>query len=157
MIFRELYIPKYDWFVQVFYHVTCFWTDEILDCLRNIGCPPDKMEEAYQNLTACKLNTGLTYSNYHFRESVMVVGKTSSSSEFSNSLMHECRHLEDHIAKVFKMPSGGEEVAYLAGYIGQKLSKDMQMFICTCDCHKHQKKKLSNSICKNNIKPRIDK
>lgn len=157
MIYRELYIPKYDWLVQIFYHVTCFWTDEIVDCLRNIGCPPDKLEEAYQNLTACKLNTGLTYSNYHFRESVMVVGKTSSSSEFSNSLLHESRHLEDHIATVFEMPLGGEEVAYLAGYIGQQLSKDMQMFICTCDCHKHQKKKSSNSICKNNIKPRIDK
>lgn len=163
MIYRELYIPKYDWLVQIFYHVTCFWTDEIVDCLRNIGCPPDKLEEAYQNLTACKLNTGLTYSNYHFRESVMVIGKTSSSSEFSNSLLHESRHLEDHIATVFEMPLGGEEVAYLAGYIGQQLSKDMQMFICTCDCHKHQKKKSSiktrssNSICKNNIKPRIDK
>ena len=72
----------------------------------------------------------------------MVIGKTSSSEEFSDSLMHELRHLEDHIATAYKMPVGGEEIAYLAGYIGKKLSKDIQMFICSCYCHKHQKKRL---------------
>lgn len=69
----------------------------------------------------------------------MVIGKTSSSDEFSDSMMHELRHLEDHIATAYKMPAGGEEIAYLAGYIGRKLSKDMQMFICSCNCHKHQR------------------
>ena len=138
----NLNIPKYNWLVHIFYHVTCYWTDEIMDCLKSIGCPPQKLKESYRNLEACKLNTGLTYSNYHLRESVMVIGKTSSSEEFSDSLMHELRHLEDHIAIVYKMPAGGEEIAYLAGYIGRKLSKDIQMFICSCDCHKHQKKRL---------------
>ena len=142
MIYRELNIPKYNWLVHIFYHVTCYWTDEIMDYLKSIGCPPQKLKESYRNLEACKLNTGLTYSNYHLRESVMVIGKTSSEEEFSDSLMHELRHLEDHIAIVYKMPAGGEEIAYLAGYIGRKLSKDIQMFICSCDCHKHQKKRL---------------
>ena len=118
MIYRELNIPQYNWLVHVFYHVTCYWTDEIMDCLKNIGCPPQKLKESYRNLKACKLNTGLTYSNYYLRESVMVIGKTSSSDEFSDSMMHELRHLEDHIATAYKMPAGGEEIAYLAGYIG---------------------------------------
>lgn len=142
MIYRELDIPKYRWRVHIFYHVTCYWTDEIIECLKNIGCPPQKLREAYHNMIACKLNTGLTYSNYHLMESVMVIGKTSSYDEFSDSLMHELRHLEDHIATVYEMRLGGEEIAYLAGCIGKKLSKDMQMFICSCDCHKHQKKQL---------------
>ena len=141
MIYRELNIPQYNWLVHVFYHVTCYWTDEIMDCLKNIGCPPQKLKESYRNLKACKLNTGLTYSNYHLRESVMVIGKTSSPDEFSDSLMHELRHLEDHIAVACKIPTGGEEIAYLAGYIGKKLSKDVQMFICSCDYHEHQKKR----------------
>lgn len=142
MIYRELHIPEYDWLVHIYYHVTCYWVDEIMDCLEGIGCPPDKLEESYRNLTACKLNTGLTYSNYRTQESVMVISRTSSPEEFSNSIMHECRHLIDHLATVYKMPQGGEEVAYLAGYIGGKLFKDIQIFICNCNCHKHQKEKL---------------
>lgn len=154
MIYRELYISKYDWLVHVFYHVTCYWTDEIMKCLENIDCPEEKLEESYRNLTACRLNTGLTYSNYRLKESVMVIGKTSSPKEFSDSLMHELRHLEDHIATVFDMPVGGEEIAYLSGYLGKKLSKDIQMFICNCDCHKHQVKDIMNKS-KNNGYKRI--
>lgn len=142
MIYRELYIPKYDWLVHIFYHVTCYWTDEIMKSLERINCPAEMLEESYRNLTACKLNTGLTYSNYRLKESVMVISKTSSSREFLDSLKHELRHLEDHIAAVFDMPLGGEEIAYLSGYIGKKLSKDIQMFICNCDFHKHKIKSL---------------
>lgn len=61
MIYRELNIPKYNWLVHIFYHVTCYWTDEIMDCLKSIGCPPQKLKESYRNLEACKLNTGLTH------------------------------------------------------------------------------------------------
>lgn len=117
--------------------------------LENIDCPEEKLEESYRNLTACRLNTGLTYSNYRLKESVMVIGKTSSPKEFSDSLMHELRHLEDHIATVFDMPVGGEEIAYLSGYLGKKLSKDVQMFICNCDSHKHKIKSLCGRKKKN--------
>ena len=133
MIYRELHIPKYDWLVHVYYHVTCYWVDEIMDCLEKIDCPDEKLKESYGNLTACKLNTGLTYSNYRLRESVMVISQTSSPKEFLNSIMHECRHLEDHIAIAYKMPVGGEEVAYLTGYIGGEISRDIQMFTCPCN------------------------
>ncbi len=39
-----------------------------------------------------------------------------------------------------KMPIGGEEVAYLAGYLGRMLYEDVQLFIC--DCRKHKREKL---------------
>ncbi len=135
MIYRKLYIPQYDWLVHVFYHVSCYWVDEIMDCLKSIGCPPKKRQLSYNNIVSCKLDTGLTYSNYKKKKSVMVISKTSSPQEFANSVSHEGRHLEDHIAIAYDMEMGGEEIAYLAGYLGKKLSKDMQMFICTCHCH----------------------
>ena len=119
MIRRDLYIKKYDWQVHIFYRVTCYYTEELIGLLKSIDCPKDKAREAYNNLVSCKLDTGVTYSNYKLRKSVMVISKTSSPEEFLNSLKHECRHLEDHIATAFKMPIGGEEVAYLAGYLGR--------------------------------------
>lgn len=140
MIRRDLYIEEYDWQVRIFYRVTCYHTDEIISLLKSINCPEDKAREAYDNLVSCKFDTGVTYSNYKLRKSVMVISKTSSPEEFSNSLKHECRHLEDHIATAFKMPIGGEEVAYLSGYLGKMLYRDMQLFIC--DCHKHKREKL---------------
>lgn len=82
----------------------------------------------------------------------MVIGKTSSPKEFSDSLMHELRHLEDHIATVFDMPVGGEEIAYLSGYLGKKLSKDVQIFICNCDCHKRKIKGIKNKTRNNEYK-----
>ena len=116
--------------MHIFYRVTCYYTEEIIGLLKSIDCPKDKAREAYNNLVSCKLDTGVTYSNYKLRKSVMVISKTSSPEEFFNSLKHECRHLEDHIATAFKMPIGGEEVAYLAGYLGRMLYEDVQLFIC---------------------------
>lgn len=141
MIYRKLYIPEYDWLTHIFYHVTCYWVDDIIDMLESIDCPEKELRESYENLMACKLNTGLTYSNYRLRESVMVISDTSSAKEFSNSLRHECRHLEDHISIAYGLSVGGEEVCYLAGFIGEELSDDMAMFICDCDCHEKDIKK----------------
>lgn len=136
MITRRIHIRKYDWVVHIFYAVTCYWTDIIMDTLESIDCPENILLESYHNLNACKLDTGLTYSNYGRRETVMVVGLTSSPSEFLNSFDHERKHLEAHIAKTFRINPWGEEIAYLSGDIAQMLTEDVQMFICDCNEHR---------------------
>lgn len=141
MITKDLYIPKYRWIVHIFYRVTCYYTADILSCLESIECPDDKLRAAYKNMISCHLDTGLTYSNYNLHESVMVIGKTSSYKEFANSLFHETRHLCDHIGIACNMEMGGEEIAYLTGYVGEKLASDIQMFICDCNCHENEIKK----------------
>lgn len=142
MIERKIYIDNYDWEVHIFYHVTCYWTDRIMDCLKDIECPADKLRKSYKLLSSCESNTGITYSNYRLRSTVMVICDTSSSAQFVNSLDHERKHLEAHIAQAFNIPPYGEEIAYLSGDIGQLLAKDMQMFICDCDCCKNKVKRL---------------
>lgn len=136
MITRDLYIRKYDWLVHIYYAVTCYWTDEIMQKLYDIKCPSDKLHVAYRNLTKCKLDTGLTYSNYQMRETVMVIGLTTSPAEFLNSFDHERKHMEAHMAQALQIDPWGEEIAYLSGETAQSLSKDVQLFMC--DCHKHK-------------------
>lgn len=136
MIARRIHIKKYDWVVHVFYAVTCYWTDRIMDVLESIGCPERILRSSYKNLMSCKLDTGLTYSNYNIRETVMVVGLTSSPAEFLNSFDHERKHLEAHIAQAYDIYPYGEEIAYLSGDIAQMLVEDVQLFICDCDKHK---------------------
>ncbi|MFR5374774.1 hypothetical protein INE86_03436 [Parabacteroides distasonis] len=138
MIRRDYHIKRYDWVIHVLYNVTCSRISDIIALLRRAGCPESKIREAYGNVGSCKLDVGLTYSNYRSRESVMVIGRTSSYREFSNSLFHECRHLTDHMAIALNMDVGGEEIAYLSGYIGGKLAPDIQLFICDCNCHKNE-------------------
>lgn len=138
MIRRDYHIKRYDWVIHVLYNVTCSRTSDIIALLRRVGCPESKIREAYGNMGSCNLDVGLTYSSYRRRESVMVIGRTSSYGEFSNSLFHECRHLIDHMAIALNMDVGGEEIAYLSGYIGGKLAPDIQLFICDCNCHENE-------------------
>ena len=136
MIRRDYHIKRYDWVIHVLYNVTCSRTSDIIALLRRVGCPESKIREAYGNVGSCKLDVGLTYSNYRSRESVMVIGRTSSYREFANSLFHECRHLTDHMSLALDMEIGGEPIAYLSGDIGALMSDEIRMFIC--DCHRHR-------------------
>lgn len=142
MIYQELYISKYDWLVHIYYAVTCYWTDEIMMRLYDTGCPKNKLNDSYHNLMSCKLDTGITYSNYRNRETVMVVGLTSSPAQFINSLDHERKHLEAHIAQAMNIDPWGEEIAYLSGEIAENLISYIKMFVCDCECHKKEREDL---------------
>lgn len=142
MIVKDLYIDRYDWHLRVFYAVDCYYTREIIYELKAIQCPRKNIERAYRNMTSCRLNTGLTYSNNALRETVMVIGMWSSASEFDNSFSHELRHFTDHVANAFGLESGGEEVAYLTGNIRKELYSINKMFLC--DCHGHNKDRERN-------------
>ena len=119
MVTSDVYIRKYDWNVRIYFAVTCYYTDEILDALYGIDCPPDVMNRAYNNMMQCALDTGLTYSNSH--RSIMVVALSSSPAQFLNSFEHELRHLTDHIAIAEGLESGSEDVAYLTGDLNSML------------------------------------
>lgn len=102
MIIQEFYIPKYgDWHVKVYYAVHTYWADRIIMDLYRIGCRGDSLKRAYRNLTEGRMNTGLTYSDYRRRETVMVISLTSTPEEFQNSWDHEKGHLCRHISKAF--------------------------------------------------------
>lgn len=149
MILKDLYIEKFDWHLRIYYAVTCYYIDEIMQDLFEIHCPESKMRKAYRNMSACRLNTGLTYSNPRLRESIMVIGLWSDASEFDNSFAHELRHFADHVANAFRLKMGGEEIAYLTGDIRKKLYPVNSMFLCDCHCHDRDVEK---EICKCNYK-----
>lgn len=128
MIIQDFYIPQYDWHIRVYYAVTTYWTDDIILDLRRIGCAGNTLRRAYENLERGDLNTGLTYSNNG--ESVMVISKTSTPAQFLNSWMHELRHLSRHIEQSCGISPYGEEAAYLAGDIAQRMFPIAQEFIC---------------------------
>lgn len=115
MIRQEISIPRYDWHVYAYYAVDCYYTDEIVSRLRELGCERDFLQRARRNMACGNLNHGLTYSNLQEGESVMVVGLASSAEQFLNSLAHELFHLVNHICEARRVDVGSEEAAYLMG------------------------------------------
>ena len=130
MIVQDFYIPKYDWIVKVYYAVTTYWISEILCELHRIGCRGEDFKQAYRNLSSGALNTGLTYSDFEERETVMVIALTSSPGEFQNSWDHEKGHLCRHISQAFNIDPYGEEAQYLSGEVGQKMFPIAKNFLC---------------------------
>lgn len=138
MIRQEIYIREYDWIVHALYAVTDYYVEEIMDYLWTLGCDAHKAKQAYENMTSGQLNNGLCYSNYVKKESVLVIAKTTSAEEFTNSMFHELTHLQSHIAQVFYLKPTSEDVAYLTGGIIMQMYPKVKHLICNC-CRKNNK------------------
>ena len=131
MITQDFYLPKYGgWHVKVFYAATSSKARMIMEELANIGCHGVDLVTAARNLSNGKPDTGLTYSNYHLRETVMVVSITSSPAQFLNSWTHEMLHLCRHVSTCFGLDPYGEETAYLSGTVAQKMFPVAKKFLC---------------------------
>lgn len=127
---QTIYLKSWDWLVSVFYDCGSEDADEALSALRNIGCRGWQMQSAIRNLKSGGRNNGVTCSNGKLRESVMIIGKTTSAAEFANSYDHEKGHLVKQIVQCEHMNPFGEEAEYLAGAVGGKTFKVAKGFLC---------------------------
>lgn len=130
MIVQNLYIEKYDWYVEVFYAVEGINIPSIMRALENIHCSEEDLLESYSLLRRSEYNVGLTYSNFEERSSVVVIGLTDSAAEFQDTFDHEKGHLAMHIAMSEDIDPFGEEYQYLTGAIGKKMFKAAKLFMC---------------------------
>lgn len=117
---------RVDVFIEDGYH-----PDEVMECLEEMGAPNGILERAHRLLVENNPNQAFTYSNG--RRTVIWIGKTTSSEEFINSMIHELRHLVDHIAEYYGLENN-ETVGYISGDAAFLLAEE----ICEhgCRCHK---------------------
>lgn len=132
MIRAKLYLPEYDWTIYAYIAVHEYYTYEILDRMRMIGADSVSLSKAHNNLTARQLNNGLTYSNVVSRQTVWVTEITSSAEEFFNSIVHEIRHLQQHISNAYNLDENSEDVCYLCGEIALRLFPYVRSLLCDC-------------------------
>jgi hypothetical protein len=57
--------------------------------------------------------------------SAMFVGKSSSMSQFWNTIAHECSHLVDSISSYYDVDCNTEDRAYLQGFIFQRIVEEI--------------------------------
>lgn len=130
MIRATLYLPRYDWTIYAYVAVHRYYRDEILDRMIELGADEQTLVRANTNLSSGTLNNGLTFSNGRMRSTVWVVELTSSAGEFFNSVVHEIRHLQQHIANEFGIDENSEEACYLCGDIALKLFPYCKKMLC---------------------------
>ena len=130
MVRQIIYILDYDWVCKVYYDARPDDAQEILDKMESIGCDKYDLLDAEYNLTSGLKNNGVTYSNFRERNSVMVIGQTSSAAEFQDTFDHEKNHLAKHITQASGIDPLGEEASYLSGAIGHQMFVVARFFLC---------------------------
>ena len=132
MIKQTIYIDSIGWLVHAYFHKTRYDVDEIMEKLWDLQCNAEIAQKAFNNLISDSLNMGLCYSNYHTKESVLVVGRASSADEFFNSIVHELSHLQGHICDVIGLDPKGEEIAYYMGDLSRDIYPSISHLLCDC-------------------------
>lgn len=136
MIRQKITLPKCDyWEIYAYYASTKYEVDEIMEKLWEIGVDSTNARQAFENLSSGDLNTGLCYSNYSLRKSVLVVALTSSPAEFLDSLTHEATHVCVHIATTLGINHKSEDFAYLVGDLCREMYPYVSHKLCNC-CNK---------------------
>lgn len=115
--------------VWAYFAKTTYYADEVMENLLRIGVSGEDVHTAYLNLRNKAVDTGLTYSNYATRESVMVVGLSSSPAEFLNSFVHELGHLTAQIGEALGLDVMGEEIRYLGGGLAREMYPYIRPFL----------------------------
>lgn len=94
--------------------------DRMRAIMESFLLPEYKIIEAMDVLR--KKNTGMTISNSATTMSVMFVSPATSYSQFADTIAHELDHVQDAILRHYGVEHGGEEAAWLQGYLMRKFS-----------------------------------
>lgn len=132
MISQVFYIPQHRWVFRVYIPMSCYWTDEILRHLWRLGASDEILYEAANNMQCGKLNNGLTYASDKDRETLVVVGQTTTAAELFNSVVHEIDHAAMFTFPLLGITPGTEEAAYFKGGLARDVFPIIQPYLCDC-------------------------
>lgn len=130
MIVQNIYLSKYKWHIKVYYAVDAYYTEDILEELLNYNPTVGEYAKIQTLMENYEYNTGFTFTDYDLKQSLVVIGLTTSPSEFQSTFDHEKGHLATHIAKYYDIDPYGEEYQYLTGNIGKLLFPVARKFLC---------------------------
>ena len=126
----HIYVKGQKWNITAFYPVTRYHVEEIIDSLYQINCNEEDLKKAYINITSDNVNNGLTFSNYFYRESVIIFAISISPAKYFNLITHELHHLSVHIAVSSGFNLQGEEVCYINGDIAEMMFPVVVYLLC---------------------------
>ena len=129
MIEQGFSIGNRNWWVMVYYDVrTPDDLRKVEGALMASGCPKEMIKPAIENLKGW--NRGYTFSNLDKRTSIIIIGKATDASQMFDSIVHEMKHLAEHIGECYGIDPREEQSAYLQGDVGRKMWPAAAMVLC---------------------------
>lgn len=113
MIYRELYIGR--WHVCFVFAPDGYDDNAILDILYDLDASDYLLVKAGKKMREGRPNEGFTFSNGEMKEALVVIGPTTSSAEFLDTLTHEIHHLAVVVANSLGIDLESETPAYISG------------------------------------------
>ena len=110
---EKVYINSCDWDIIIYFDYDCICRKEVLDELGEFGISKKRFDRAKNELSKCLFNTGMTYSSFIDKSSIVVIGRASSSKEFAKTYIHEIGHCATHIIQYLGISPYGEDIRYI--------------------------------------------
>lgn len=132
MIKQDIVLPAHAWKIRIYYEVTSLWADVIMEDLRSLGIKGKQEKIACTATKKSDLDTGLTFSNYDERKTIVVVCNGSNGAQFFNSLIHEFLHVQRHICEANDIDPYGEPAAYIMGDLAGMAYPKIHHLLCGC-------------------------
>ena len=119
MAAQYIQLGNHGWNILVYYNVGVSDFAEVADALIQLDCPESDLTNAFSVLK--RKNTGFTFTNTERMMSIVCIGKSTNSSQFVSTVVHEAKHVQSHICSYYNIREGSEEAAYLIGYIVKRM------------------------------------
>lgn len=109
--------------------------NEVYQALMACGCPDVEAQKACMVLS--RRNCGYSFSDLEGQFTLMFASETDSPEEMFDTLVHELKHIVEHISSHYGLNPKSEEAAYLQGEIAKKLFPAVALAVCP-KCHEEK-------------------
>lgn len=129
MIKQGFHIGNRNWWVMVYYDIRSEADlNEVFEVLMASGCSDDMAQKACINLS--RYNTGYTFTNFDEHSSILLISKATSSDQMFDTIVHEMKHLSEHIGEYYGVNPNTELSAYLQGEVGRQMWPAAAYVLC---------------------------
>lgn len=123
-------IGEEDWGIVLCYDYDYMDFDRIWAIIRAAGLTDEKAQAAMSVLS--QTDTGMTLTSFGDMMSFLFISQSSSDEEWFNTLLHELKHVVEHISEFYRVDPKSEPAAYLQGEIGRQMFPLIIQKMCDC-------------------------
>jgi hypothetical protein len=117
-----------DWGILMVYDYDYRDFDRIWSMLLAFGLPDYKVQGAMSVLS--RPDSGMTLTIPSDLMSVLFISEATSDEEWFDTLIHELKHVVEHISEFYQVEPTSEVAAYLQGEIGRQMFPMIMRKMC---------------------------
>lgn len=125
---RYFEIGDRDWAILLCWDYDLMDYDDMWAIMKSIGASDERAKKALRVLS--KPDTGMTMTSMRDMMSVVFVSETSNDEQWLDTLLHEIKHVVEHIGEFYRVDPQSEPSAYLQGEIGRLLFPIIMQRLC---------------------------